>query len=397
MSLKMTYTGQNDSVNCTPNVVLTVAILHRPRHVVCGGDTAGVIVGLVTPTAGVYTNQPAFGTIGAIAPCNTDSAAVDGSVASYPLRNTPHQRPRRVCWRDLFRVPRRLLLFVPSGRVTSTPKPMMQTLRSQLVRMCIAAEPLTQTLASTPMARSRALVPLAQSDICTHVSPLRALAWRSFGSIKREKEKKKMANLSRTQQQTAMLGQFLKTAGGRQKLAASLGPSFRRRRDYMRIARKALMVETLPDGALPIYDKEFDTAAMTVGSTPGSSFVEAFVVGEEGGDIVRVTKPKRVTVPTFEIVSNPMIPITQIKERRFDFVARSLNLAKAEVGAAEDGYVFTLFDAVATAAAGKATNDPVYNVDIAIGAPIDINSMADGFGQVQRHDLSVAFVLLQPA
>jgi hypothetical protein len=205
-----------------------------------------------------------------------------------------------------------------------------------------------------------------------------------------------MANLSRTQQQTAMLGQLLKTAGGRQKLAASLGPSLRRRRDYMSIARKALMVETLPDGALPIYDKEFDTNAMTVGSTAGSSFVEAFVVGEEGGDIVRVTKPKRVTVPTFEIVSNPMIPITQIKERRFDLVARSLNLAKAEVGAQEDGYVFGLFDAVAAAAAGKASSDPVYNADIAINAPIDINSMADGFGQVQRHDLSVAFVFFNP-
>ena len=193
-----------------------------------------------------------------------------------------------------------------------------------------------------------------------------------------------------------MLGQLLKTAGGRQKLAASLGPSLRRRRDYMSIARKALMVETLPDGALPIYDKEFDTSAMTVGSTPGSSFVEAFVVGEEGGDIVRVTKPKRVTVPTFEIVSNPMIPITQIKERRFDLVARSLNLAKAEVGAQEDGYVFGLFDAVATAANAKSANDPVYNVSIAINAPIDINSMADGFGQVQRHDLSVAFVFFNP-
>ena len=119
-----------------------------------------------------------------------------------------------------------------------------------------------------------------------------------------------MANLSRTQQQTAMLGQLLKTAGGRQKLAASLGPSLRRRRDYMSIARKALMVETLPDGALPIYDKEFDIAAQTVSGPAGGSFVEAFVVGEEGGDIVRVTKPKRVTVPTFEIVSNPMIPIT---------------------------------------------------------------------------------------
>jgi len=269
-----------------------------------------------------------------------------------------------------------------------------------------------------------------------------------------------MATLSRTQQQTAQLGQLLKTAGGRQKLAASLGPSLRRRRDYMSIARKALMVETLPDGALPIYDKEFDAT--------GKSFVEAFVVGEEGGDIVRVTKPIRVTVPTFEIVANPMIPITQIKERRFDLVARSLNLAKAEVGATEDGYVFGLFDAVATAAtaatlvAGTGSTDYVFNEDLNIfvatsgittppsawvsGGPfavgayttgsdgnlyvcikaattqnpvvggggyaagywlfvgtdtfavkgIDVDSMADAFGQVQRHDLSVAYVFFNP-
>jgi hypothetical protein len=205
-----------------------------------------------------------------------------------------------------------------------------------------------------------------------------------------------MANLSRTQQQTNMLGQLLKTAGGRQKLAASLGPSLRRRRDYMSIARKALMVETLPDGALPIYDKEFDINPVTVGTTAGGSFVEAFVVGEEGGDIVRVVKPKRVTVPTFEIVSNPMIAITQIKERRFDLVARSLNLAKAEVGAREDQYIFGLFDNIAGTAAGKASTDTIYNVDIAINAPVDINSLADGFGQVQRHDLSVAFLFFNP-
>ena len=47
-----------------------------------------------------------------------------------------------------------------------------------------------------------------------------------------------------------------------------------------------------------------------------------------------------------------MIPITQIKERRFDSVARSLNLAKAEVGATEDSFVFGLFDAVAANIAG---------------------------------------------
>ncbi len=186
-----------------------------------------------------------------------------------------------------------------------------------------------------------------------------------------------------------MLGQLLKTAGGRQKLAASLGPSLRRRRDYMSIARKALMVETLPDGALPIYDKEFDTT--------GASFVQAFVVGEEGGDIVNVVKPIRVTVPTFEIAANPMIPITQIKERRFDLVARSLNLAKAEVGATEDSYVFGLFDSVATAIPGGTTaNDSVFNIDIPVNAPISVENMADAFASISRHDLSVAYAFFNP-
>lgn len=196
-------------------------------------------------------------------------------------------------------------------------------------------------------------------------------------------------NLSRTQQQTAMLGQMLKTAGGRQKLAASLGPSLRRRRDYMSIARKALMVETLPDGALPIYDKEFDTT--------GASFVQAFVVGEEGGDIVNVVKPIRVTVPTFEIASNPMIPITQIKERRFDLVARSLNLAKAEVGATEDSFVFGLFDAVAASIpVGTGVNDTVFNIDQTVNAPISVENLADAFASISRHDLSVAYAFFNP-
>jgi hypothetical protein len=198
-----------------------------------------------------------------------------------------------------------------------------------------------------------------------------------------------MRNLSRSQAQLNQLGRLLHTAAGRMRVAAALGPSLRRRRDYMSIARKALMVETLPDGALPIYDKEFDET--------GRSFVEAFIVGEEGGDIVRVVKPKRVTVPTFEITAAPLIPISQIKERRFDIVERSLNLSKAEMGATEDGHVFGLFDGIATAGAGKAVDDPVYNPDMAPAAgPVSVDMMADAYGQVERHDISVALVFMNP-
>jgi len=186
-----------------------------------------------------------------------------------------------------------------------------------------------------------------------------------------------------------MFGQLLKTAAGRQKLAAALGPSLRRRRDYMSIARKALMVETLPDGALPVYDKEFDET--------GRSFIEAYVIGEEGGNVLVRRNPKRVMVPTFEIESNPLIPISQIKERRFDIVARALNLAKATVGEQEDKYIFRLFDVIANKAIAAPPDDPVRNVDIPIAAgPVTVAVMADAFGAVQRHDLPVAWVFMNP-
>ena len=53
-----------------------------------------------------------------------------------------------------------------------------------------------------------------------------------------------------------LIGKYIKTAAGRQRLAASMIQPLRRRRDYTSVGRKAFYVEQLPDGALPIYDKE---------------------------------------------------------------------------------------------------------------------------------------------
>jgi hypothetical protein len=53
-----------------------------------------------------------------------------------------------------------------------------------------------------------------------------------------------------------------------------------------------------------------------------------------------------MAVPTFKITSNPVFPITYIEERRFDLIARGLNLGKAEMVAAENAQMFSLIDAV---------------------------------------------------
>ena len=174
-----------------------------------------------------------------------------------------------------------------------------------------------------------------------------------------------------------LISDYIGSAAGRAKLAASMTQPLRMRRDYMSVGRKTFLVEQLPDGALPIYDKDAD--------------VTAFVVGEEGENIIAVTKPRRVIFPLFEIASNPEIPLTQIKERRFDLIERAQDLARAQIQAAEDERVFATLDAVAVNGFDSLGN---VNADIPVVAPISGDVLADAFSLIERHDLRVARVFM---
>ena len=175
-----------------------------------------------------------------------------------------------------------------------------------------------------------------------------------------------------------IIGDLIKPPAGRAKLAASMTQPLRTRRDYAAVGRKTFLVEQLPDGALPIYDKDPD--------------VTAFVVGEEGQNILAITKPRRVIFPLFEIASNPEIPLTQIKERRFDLIERSQNLARAQIQAAEDERTFAVLDSIATA--GFDSLAAQLNPDIPVVAPISSAVLADAYSLIERHDLRVARVYL---
>lgn len=173
------------------------------------------------------------------------------------------------------------------------------------------------------------------------------------------------------------IGELLKTAAGRAKLAASMTQPLRTRRDFMSVARKTYLVEQLPEGALAVYDKDPD--------------VTAFMVSEEGENIVSVVKPRRVNVPLFEIAANPEIPLTQIRERRFDLIERSQDLGRAMVQAEEDQRAFAIMDMVAV---NGFDSIGAVNPDIPVVAPINGAVLADAFAQVERHDLRVARVYM---
>jgi len=168
------------------------------------------------------------------------------------------------------------------------------------------------------------------------------------------------------------------TPGGRRRLAASMIQPLRDRRDYSSVGRKTFLVEQLPDGALPIYDKD-----------PG---VTAYVIGEEGTSITAIMKPRRVIFPLFEIAALPKAPLTQLKERRYDLLKRMQDLGKAQIQAAEDDRVFSVMDAIAIA--GFDNIPAGTNPDIPVVAPISPAILADAFAEIERHDLRVARVYM---
>ena len=175
-----------------------------------------------------------------------------------------------------------------------------------------------------------------------------------------------------------LISEHIKTASGRMLIAQSMTQPLRTRRDYAAVGRKTFLVEELPDGALPIYDKD-----------PG---ITAYVVGEEGENIVAITKPRRVIFPTFEIASNPEIPLTQIRERRFDLVERAQDLGRSQIQAAEDERVFAVLDSIAVNGFDSIAGQT--NPDIPVVAPLSGAVLADAFALIEAHDLPVARVFM---
>lgn len=182
-----------------------------------------------------------------------------------------------------------------------------------------------------------------------------------------------MSNLDLNTQRDALIAKHIASPAGRVLLAGAMVQPLRTQRDYTSVARKALQVEQLPDGALPMYDKDVDVAA--------------YVIGEQGDNIVTIVNGKRVLFPLFEIASNPEIAMTEIRQRRFDVVQRVVDKAKAEIQYVEDRYAFALMDQMA---AGATNPNPIINVVGNLTAP----ALSDAFASVQQHDMQVNMVFM---
>ncbi len=146
-------------------------------------------------------------------------------------------------------------------------------------------------------------------------------------------------------QRDEMIKRALMTQEGKIALGQAMANPIRRNLDYQGVARKALVVDPLPQGALPVYDRDIDVAAVVVSSN--GSAPESRVFGD------------RVTIPEFEIVSNPTVRIAEVKRRRFNVIDRAQQKARQEIQAQEDANVFAALEFAGDSSGGGENSEVV--------------------------------------
>lgn len=166
-------------------------------------------------------------------------------------------------------------------------------------------------------------------------------------------------------QREAMLKKALMTQEGKVALGQAMANPIRRALDYQGVGRKALVVDPLPQGALPVYDKDIDVTASVISSNGAAP--ESRVQGD------------RVTIPEMEIVSNPTVRIAEVKRRRFNVIDRAQAKARQEIQAQEDSNIFAALDFSATL--------ENTNVTFAAGSALTKSILLGIKRQIDRHDL----------
>lgn len=172
------------------------------------------------------------------------------------------------------------------------------------------------------------------------------------------------------EQKEYLISKALETEEGRVALAQAMANPIRVSLDYQGVGRKLVVVDPLPQGALPVYDKDVDA--------------RAFVLSKRGQVPDQIIEGDRIQVPTFEIVSYPQVRFSQVKERRFNVIDRAQQRAKSDIMAVEDAEIFALIDAAAQA---------VNPVTTATGG-LTREALTRAFQEIEKHDLVVTKIVM---
>jgi hypothetical protein len=135
-----------------------------------------------------------------------------------------------------------------------------------------------------------------------------------------------MSKQSINESKEIAIAEAMETSEGRVSLAQAMVDPIKIALEYQAIGRKVLMVDELPQGALPRYER--DIAAVS------------YVVPKRGSVPDVMIEAEELLVPTFEIACNPTVRLNEIRARRYYIVDRAQVKAKDAIQRQEDLEVF---------------------------------------------------------
>jgi len=164
----------------------------------------------------------------------------------------------------------------------------------------------------------------------------------------------------------------LETNEGKTALAQAMVEPIKNSLMYQAIGRKLLLVDELPQGILPRYERDITA--------------KSFVIGKRGAVPTSEIEAEELLVPTFEIAANPVIRYSEVKARRFYIVDRAQIRAKDSLQRQEDTEVFKVINA-------GTPQDQTINVN----GTVQIEQVNLALTLIEEHELIGAKIVVPPA
>jgi hypothetical protein len=164
----------------------------------------------------------------------------------------------------------------------------------------------------------------------------------------------------------------LDTNEGRQALAQAMVEPIKNSLMYQAIGRKLLLVDELPQGVLPRYERDVTA--------------KSFVIGKRGNVPTSEIEAEELLVPTFELAANPVIRYSEVKARRFYIVDRAQIRAKDSLQRQEDTEVFKVINS-------GTPNDQT----ISVNGTVQLEQVNLALTLIEEHELIGAKIVVPPA
>jgi len=146
--------------------------------------------------------------------------------------------------------------------------------------------------------------------------------------------------------------------------------------DYHGIGRRLLKVDPIPQGELPIYDKDIaEFASVRVANQGVPPQVE--------------TRVKRVQFPTFQLARNARVMYEDIQVRRYPIFDRAKERVAISMAIAEDREVFNILNVASLVGPNPAVN-------LAAGPFMSRSVLAEAYGVLAGNQLQPAQLVMHP-